>query len=235
MFCIHCGVPLPDGANFCPDCGRPQAGEIPPRETVPPAPAPAGAAAPPPVSPTGAVQTVQAVQGAAAAAGAVKKGFSLGKLLITLLLAGALSGGVFVVYREVTADPTDDIRETVSDFQTAYNRRDVMGMLDCFDPAYTAIYEGALSLVGDLAGFDVAALADGLFGLAAVLPPEAVGVDYPHLEVRVEAVNFLDDNNAEVTLTLLLSEGGESGSMTETVSMLQKDDEWYFSGEGIFW
>src|SRR5688572_16646475 len=26
--CVHCGAPLPDGARFCPSCGRPKAGGV---------------------------------------------------------------------------------------------------------------------------------------------------------------------------------------------------------------
>ena len=222
MFCTKCGAQLPDNARFCHVCGQAQTAD----------------AAPPAALVQAPVQTItaaaQAVQGAAAVAGAAKKGLSGAKIFLIVVVLAALCGGGYLVYQN-TRDPADGIRETVADFQAAYNRQDVKAMLDCFDPAYTAIYQGALSLVGDLAGFDLSAAVDGLFGLAAALPPEAVGVEYPTLEVQVASINFLDEYNASVTLTFIMTEGGESGSMTETVTMIRQDNTWYFSGEGLFW
>ena len=238
MFCTKCGAQLPDNARFCHVCGQAQTAEA-----GQPAREPQGAASAPQPAPPAAqvqapVQTItaaaQAVQGAAAVAGAAKKGLSGAKIFLIVVVLAALCGGGYLVYQN-TRDPADGIRETVADFQAAYNRQDVKAMLDCFDPAYTAIYQGALSLVGDLAGFDLSAAVDGLFGLAAALPPEAVGVEYPTLEVQVASIDFLDEYNASVTLTFIMTEGGESGSMTETVTMIRQDNTWYFSGEGLFW
>ena len=238
MFCIHCGAQLPDNARFCHACGQAQGGpdqppqqpqqvSQQPRQAFQPAPSAAPIQAP--------VQTITAAaQGAAAVAGAAKKGLSGAKLLLILLALAALAGGGYWWY-ENSRDPADGIRETVMNFQEAYNTQDVYGMLDCFDPAYTAIYQGALSLVGDLAGFDLASAMDGLAGLAAVLPAEAMGVDYPYLDIQVTSIDLLSENSASVGMVFYVSGMENVEPMPVTTSMVQIDHTWYFSGEGFFW
>ena len=217
MFCTHCGAPVPGGAKFCPACGAPAQD------------APAQTAAP---QPTSAPQPIQTAVRTAQAAGGISSG---AKLLIVLLLIGIVGGGGYILFRQATADPDAGIKATVAKLEQAYGQGDINGMLDCFDPAYAAIYKGAVSLVGSMVGFDISDTVAGLFGLAAVLPPEATGgAEIPKLSLTVNSVNYTAEDAAEVGITAVFTQGGSVHSEEHTVQMIRKDGAWYFSGEGLF-
>lgn len=192
----------------------------------------------PPAAPVGAMPGVP-VQPVAAVA---KAGMGAGmKFLLGLLLVAALAVGAWFIMEQLES-PEDKINATVEKLEYSFNNLDVEGMLECFDPSVSAMYDAAMSLTGNLMGSmlevgDMTDILTGMMDIAPMLPDEIydeIG-GKPVLDITVDYIEFTSETSADVTMTFTVTQAGYTEQMTETLTMMEMDNEWVISVMGMLW
>jgi len=195
-----------------------------------------------PAAPVGAMPGMPVQSVAAVAGQAAKAGMGAGmKFLVGMLVVAALALGAWFIMEQMES-PEDKINATVEKLEYSFNNLDVNGMLECFDPSVSAMYDAAMSLTGSLMGSmlevgDMTDLLTGMTDIAPFLPDEIydeIG-GKPVLDITVNNIVFTSDTSADVTMTFSVSQGGQSEQTTETLSMMEIDDEWVISIMGMLW
>lgn len=156
------------------------------------------------------------------------------KALIAILIVAAVAVGGYLAYQHFF-DRDAGIKKTLNNFETAYNKMDLNGVLDCLDPTYTTFLNGITSLVGGLTGYDVSSILDGVLAIAPYLPDEIVGSERPTLDLNVLSIDYTGNDSADVTIEFDLSVGGYHEAGTDTISMIKINGTWYISLAGALW
>ena len=156
------------------------------------------------------------------------------KALIAIIIVAAIAVGGYLIYQHVF-DKDAGIKKTLNNFETAYNRMDLNGVLDCLDPTYTTFLNGITSLMGGLTGFDVSSVLDGMLAIAPYLPDEVMGSERPTIDLNILSIDYIGNDSADVTIDFDLSVGDYHETGTDTIRMIKIDGTWYISLEGALW
>lgn len=122
--------------------------------------------------------------------------------------------------------PKNDVKSTISEFESACQSLDVKGMLECINPTVSKPILGALNLFGveDTSGtLEQLVGALDLFDDAGQVTEELVQ------SIRIKPNNYaFNDAKDKCTVTAELSYG-DGDSKIITLQMILKDESWYIS------
>lgn len=241
-FCMNCGAQLPDGTNFCPNCGNRMMNQANPAPnpgqqnaagygqnasnqaqpnpyyqqpwSAAPAQNPGSVYRAP--APGGTARTAAAV-GTAAASKAKTKAI-VWVLVILLVVGGTL--GTMAALGVFKSDETK-IRDTISDFQEAYNTGDMEALEECFCRSMRIKISSVTGLLGaGLSGltgygFDIG----DLFGLAGGITRMDIHIDTVQINGdRAYAIGTMEFDTSRF--------GGSKQSTPVTFSMVKEGGDW---------
>lgn len=116
--------------------------------------------------------------------------------------------------------------KALSNFEKAFNKRDLEGMIEILPPMYQSAYKMELGLAEGLAGvfgvgdFFSSDMMEGAFGLA-------LGNSYIDIEVLNEEYTTESSANVEILFTF------DGEQTTEYISMIEISGDWYIDDESL--
>lgn len=202
MFCVKCGHKLPEGANFCVNCGAPRvvdqsgyqisndtARQITVGDINPPLPVMEG------IHKFSSAAGVSAVQ---LARNAVKT-----KILTVSIVAAIVAAGIILYNMFFVVKPIDIVEK----FIKAVNEKDINMAISCFDPKYEKAYNATSNILESFIGVnmkDVADLFPMLFDFAKSEDPSVQDLYIKVVRVISEETT---DNTAKVVVALEARDG----------------------------
>ncbi|NPV26075.1 MAG: zinc-ribbon domain-containing protein [Firmicutes bacterium] len=200
MFCVKCGHQLPDGANFCVNCGAPSVANQAAKQILNTASQVAASVSPSSSVMMGVNEVARATGvGAAQVAGTVAKT----KILTTSIVVAIVIAGIILYNMFFVVKPID----VVEKFIKAINEKDINTAVSCFDPKYEKAYTATSNILGTFIGVsikDVADLFPMLFDFAKSKDPSVQDLYIKVVRVVSEETT---DNTAKVVVALEASDG----------------------------
>lgn len=126
---------------------------------------------------------------------------------------------------------TDEIKDTLAEFEYACQSLDLDAMLDCIDPDVAEPIQFALSVYSITTDQDVEDLLD-LF-VDSVFGSNASALDAEELLSYISITNQkvkVKKNTATVSCSLSVELDGKTYDMDLTINMTKADDRWYIAG-----
>ena len=122
--------------------------------------------------------------------------------------------------------PKNDVKSTISKFESACQSLDVKGMLACINPTVAKPILGALDLFGVE---DTSGTLEQLAGVLDLFDDAGQATEELVQSIRIKPDNYVfNDAKDKCTVTAELSYG-DGDSKIITLQMILKDDSWYIA------
>jgi hypothetical protein len=172
-------------------------------------------------------QNVNGMAGVAAASvavGAAKQRNQTRIIILILLAILVLIGGIVAAVVVSSSGPED----TIEDLETAFNNKDMNGIIDCFDSTTRDAYSAGSDLMDGVLGFGYESLFD-------VMPfvYSLTGEEWPTYDIEV--LSKTKTSSKECTVHVRWSEtyDGDTESEEMDIKMVKEDGKWYISSDEI--
>lgn len=122
------------------------------------------------------------------------------------------------------------VKNAISEFESACQSLDVVGMLECINPTVSKPILDAMNLLGIE---DTSKLLDELVGILNLFEGAGEATEELVQSIKIEPVSYeFNDSSDRCTVTARLS-CGEDSTEDITIELVLKDEVWYISSIGF--
>lgn len=210
MFCPKCGKGNPDEARFCMKCGSPLGSTgIPPNE---------GSIQSQSIGPGRTSKKSANIQQSASpnrSKGPIAAGITIAAVAIVVICIA-----VFIGQSSKPSSVLDKL-------ETAYNNKDMYGILECFDPKVSQFAKGAASLIGGV--FGVSGMSDMLPFASELMGSFADDNDWGTVKLTELSTNITGDTAIMRYNVSLIYPNGSKNNFDDVMRLIKVDGKWYIS------